>query len=239
MSSLVLNKVSVRRSGRKVVNAVSWDIDGPCWAGVLGANGSGKTTLLTALAGRRAICDGTVAFAGVDYSRDDPARALAFGFAPPADTLPEALTVAELVDAVASLNRADPSGFQPIAQALGIQKIRPKLISMLSSGFRQRVTIHLAFLNTPPVVILDEPLNWLDPVAAIDLRRAIKAYVACGGIVVTALHDLSTFVRSCDCGIIMHEGDIIESIVKSGMDTARLDIDRFEDSIYMKLAGED
>jgi len=104
---------SVERSGKRVVRDVDMAVPAGSWFGLIGANGSGKTSLLRALAGRLALAGGRCLIGGADLGMDRLARARQFGFAPPADRLPDALRVRDLLDRE-TLSRAahDPRRFE-------------------------------------------------------------------------------------------------------------------------------
>jgi energy-coupling factor transporter ATP-binding protein EcfA2 len=73
---------------------------------------------------------------------------------------------------------------------------------------RQRIAIGIAFALPTAIAILDEPLNWLDPVAAYDLKAALGELVGDGLTLITALHDTATMCACCNAGIMLSEGQI-------------------------------
>ena len=97
-AAVQLRQASVERSGKRVVSAIDMDVPPAGWFGLIGANGSGKTSLLRALAGRLPLAGGRCLVGEVDLAPDRMARARHFGFAPPADRLPESLRVRDLLD---------------------------------------------------------------------------------------------------------------------------------------------
>jgi ABC-type multidrug transport system ATPase subunit len=93
---------------------------------------------------------------------------------------------------------------------------------------RQRVAIALAFAGEPSLVILDEPFSWLDPVAAFDLRQALRTLVRGGLTLVTALHDLGTLATACDEGLMLADGRVALTIDRGMLEQASQDPQRFE-----------
>ncbi|HSI16360.1 MAG TPA: ATP-binding cassette domain-containing protein, partial [Sphingomonas sp.] len=89
------------------------------WFGLIGANGSGKTSLLRALAGRLPFAAGTCLIDGADVSENRMARAKCFGFAPPADRLPDALRIRDLFELVGGDMDAARERLGPVRAALG------------------------------------------------------------------------------------------------------------------------
>jgi len=177
-----------------VVSGISYAHRGAGWIGVVGANGAGKTTLLRALAGRLALAGGTIRIDGRDLGSDRAERARLIGFAPNPNFLPDDLSPGELF-ALASFDGARHSvapGLEALHAALDIDRFMGRRIDALSAGSRQRIAIYSAFINQPPIVILDEPFNWLDPLTAYETKCALRDLVGQGLLLVTALHDVST-----------------------------------------------
>ncbi len=210
----------------------------PGWFGILGINGSGKTTLLKALCARLAIAGGKIAWCGADMTMDESGRAQTFGFAAPPDSLPQTVTAGELITLVADLRGCDARQPQGIYSALGLDSLCNKPIGSMSSGMKQRVSVFCAFLGEPDLVLLDEPFNWLDPVAAYDLKREIRTYADGGRCIITALHDVETFVTRCDSGILIHDGEVLRVFDAERMANGRRDPLTLEEEVYALFPRE-
>lgn len=195
---------AVERGSARVVHGVGLAVPPGSWFGLIGANGSGKTSLLRALAGRLPFAEGSCVIDGHELSADRAARAARCGFALPPERLPDALRVRDLF-ALAGAQPA-PDHLGPVRTALGIDPLAGRWIGDCSAGMRQRVAVALAFAGGQRLVILDEPFNWLDPVAAFDLRQALRTLVDGGLTLITALHDPGTLATSCDCGLMLAGG---------------------------------
>ncbi|MBA4165748.1 MAG: hypothetical protein C0510_14170 [Erythrobacter sp.] len=100
---------------------------------------------------------------------------------------------------------------------------------------RQRAAIALAFAKPCPIVILDEPFNWLDPVAAFDVRAVLARLVAEGLALITALHDLTTLCGFCDSGIVMAKGRVSLTLDTDRLRAGRNDPVRFESDLVAAL----
>jgi ABC-type multidrug transport system ATPase subunit len=203
-----LDAVSVERSGERVVHGVDLTVRQGTWFGLIGANGSGKTSLLRALAGRLPFAGGSCRIDGDEMAMDRAARATRFGFSPPSDKLPDALRVREALELIGgSIDEILPR-LGPLRGALGLDTLLDRWIGDCSAGARQRIAIILAFVGNHALVILDEPFNWLDPVASFDLRQALRAMVDDGMTLITALHDLGTLTAACDTGLMLADGRV-------------------------------
>lgn len=198
----------VERSGQRVVQDVDLTVTPGSWFGLIGANGSGKTSLLRALAGRLPFAGGSCRIGGEELVDDRAARALRFGFSPPADKLPDALRGRDVLELVGgSINDVRPR-LGKLYEALGVAPLLDRWIGDCSAGMRQRIAIAAAFAGGHSLVILDEPFNWLDPVAIFDLREVLRDRVYAGLTLITALHDLGTLASACDAGLMLAEGRV-------------------------------
>lgn len=204
--AIELVEVSVHRASKPIVHEFSTTIARASWLGVIGANGSGKTTLLRAIGGRLPIAAGQCRIGGVEMAFDRSARAEAIGFAPPIEGLPSLLTIRTALELAGDCTESQRRRNDQLWSALGIAGLLDCTVGEASSGMRQRASIALAFSTKASIVILDEPFNWLDPVAAFDTRAALADKVASGTTLITALHDLTTLCGFCDNGIVMADG---------------------------------
>lgn len=227
-TALKLIDLNVRRGPTTVVQGFSVNIEEATWLGVIGANGSGKTTLLRAVAGRLPIASGRCIVNGRDLASDRAARARTVGFAPPIERLPSSLTVGELLELAGDPQAEQACRNEQLWSALGIKRLVDRTIGQCSSGMRQRAAIALAFASPAAIVILDEPFNWLDPVAAFDTREALDHKVRVGTTIITALHDLPTLCGVCDAGIVMAHGVRTLELGREMLRSGSRDIQNFE-----------
>jgi ABC-type multidrug transport system ATPase subunit len=219
---------SVERGGRRVVDQVGLTVTQGAWFGVIGANGSGKTSLLRAIAGRLPFAGGSCRIGDEELVGDRAARAARCGFAPPPDRLPAALRVAELFElAGGGIDQVWPR-LGPLRAALGLDALLPRWIGDCSAGMRQRIALATAFLEGRSLVILDEPFNWLDPVAAFDLRQALRAMTDKGLTLITALHDLHALTSVCDHGLMLADGQVAMTLSKDMLRNAARNPRAFE-----------
>lgn len=219
-SAIVLKGAVVERGGRSVVHAVDLTVASGSWFGLIGANGSGKTSLLRALAGRLPFAGGSCQLGGEETGSDRAARAAFFGFSPPADTLPDALRGCDILELVGGNIEDVLLRLGPLNDALGLIPLLERWIGDCSAGTRQRIAIASAFAGGHAHVILDEPFNWLDPVAVFDLRQVLRQLVSDGLTLVTALHDLTTLAAACDVGLMLADGQaamtLNEAMLRAG-----------------------
>ncbi len=230
--------LSVMRDGVLAVRDISLSIASGSWFGLIGANGSGKTSYLRAVAGRLDVQGGSVRIDGADCTADRAGRAATIGYAPDAAMLPAALTGRAVLGIVAGDSDRALAAIGAIADALVLAPLLDRRIGACSAGQRQRIAIACAFAAGPGIVILDEPFNWLDPVAAYDLRHALAARVADGLTLVTALHDLATLSGACQAGALLAEGRVALELDAAALTRARTDPAAFEAKTIAHLRGQ-
>lgn len=180
---------------------------------LLGPNGAGKTTAIRILTGQLAPTRGRVFVDGVDVWRY-PVRAKArFGYVPDRPYLYGKLTAVELLRFVAGLYRIPrPEAERRIEEELSrfrLTRYASALIETYSHGMRQKLTFAMALLPRPPVLIVDEPMVGLDPVAAREVRELLSRYPEPGRAVFFSTHQLELAESVADRVALLHKGELL------------------------------
>lgn len=234
-AALAITDLNISRSGQPIVHDVSAEVMPASWFGVIGANGSGKTTLLRTIAGRLPIARGSCALFGKECAPDRAARAQAIGFAPPIEHFPPSLRLRQLLELAGDPVDVQQDRNRDLWDALGLPELLDIPAGECSSGMKQRAATALAFATPCRIVILDEPFNWLDPVAAFDVRAVLARMVSDGLALVTALHDLTTLCGFCDSGIVLTKGRVSLKLDTAILRDGRQDAARFESNLVAAL----
>ncbi len=182
--------------------------------GFLGPNGAGKTTTLKILAGFLPPTSGRARINGHDCVTESLAVRRSLGYLPETAPLYTELTVSQFLRFAARAKGVEAARQQAemdrVAGACGLLEVRRTLISSLSKGFRQRVGLAQALLNSPPLLILDEPTIGLDPAQIVDIRQLIKD-LSGDHTVVLSSHILPEVSQLCQRVIIINKGQIVAS----------------------------
>jgi ABC-2 type transport system ATP-binding protein len=161
---------------------------------LVGPNGAGKTTAIGLLTGLLEPTSGSVRIAGHDLSTDAHAAKRLLGFVPDRPFLWPRWTPAETlryVGAVFAMNRNDLERLvEAEIEAFGLTAVRDQRNETLSHGTRQRVALAQAFLHSPSVYLLDEPMVGLDPIAQRSLVNRLREKTAAGAAVLLTTHQL-------------------------------------------------
>lgn len=185
--------------------------------GLIGPNGAGKTTLLRMLAAAEEPTIGEIYINGDRLLRDrsHPILKQRIGFLPDDFPLYDDLTVWDYLDYFARLyNLQQPRRRERINSVLELVQLtnkRNSLISTLSRGMKQRLSLGRTIIHEPLLLLLDEPVSGLDPIARMQFREIIKALQEVGMTVVISSHVLSDLAELCTWVSIMELGYLVES----------------------------
>lgn len=207
---------------RRAVDNVSLQIEEGEVFGLLGPNGSGKSTLLKMLTGLLVPSSGSAAIKGFDVSSQGRLARRFVGYVPEDSTLYPQMQVHEFLRFMGRLKGLTrcrlPAALDAVIAALELVSVQRLAIGKLSHGYRQRVLIAQALINDPPLLILDEPTNGLDPHQIIELRELIKRLAPAHTILITS-HILGEIERVATRVAILVNGRLLtDSAVSSGFD---------------------
>jgi len=198
------------------LNDVSVSIP-PGITGLLGPNGAGKSTLLKLLTGQLKPSKGSITVLGEPVWAN-PRLGFRLGFCPEQDAFYDRMTGLEWVAGLVRLNGLDePSSREAARVALGrvdLLEAADKKIGGYSKGMRQRVKLAQALVHDPELLILDEPLAGMDPIARRRTIRLIKEWARSGRSVLVSshiLHEIEAMTSSIlliNNGRILAEGDV-------------------------------
>lgn len=200
-----------RRFGDAVaVDALDLDVARGEVFGFLGPNGAGKTTTIQMLCGLLRPSSGSMAIGGVSWQADPDAVRRLFAFAPDTPPLYEYLTVAEYCDFVASLyGVAIRDRLDGLLAALDLLDRRNHLCKSLSHGMRKKAHLAAILGVAPPLLVLDEPTNGLDPQGTRRFKDLIMNLRDQGTTVFLSTHVLDVVEEVCDRIGVLHKGRLL------------------------------
>jgi ABC-2 type transport system ATP-binding protein len=195
----------------KAVQNVSFSVGKEQVLGFLGPNGAGKTTIMKILTGFHFPSSGSALVDGIRIDEDPVEVKKRIGYLPETIPLYEDLTVDEYLAFIAEA-RLIPAPERKKAvddclEACGLQAYRSRKIETLSKGYRQRTGLAQAIIHDPPILILDEPTNGLDPNQIIEIRSLITE-LGKRKTVLLSSHILQEIEAICQQVLIINEGKI-------------------------------
>lgn len=185
--------------------------------GLIGPNGAGKTTLLRMLAAAEEPTTGEIYINGDRLMRDrsHPILKQRIGFLPDDFPLYDDLTVWDYLDYFARLYNLQQSHrrsrINSVLELVQLTNKRNSVISTLSRGMKQRLSLGRTIIHEPLLLLLDEPVSGLDPIARMQFREIIKLLQQAGMTVVISSHVLSDLAELCTWVGIMELGYLVES----------------------------
>jgi len=195
------------------VNSISFSIRQGSITGILGGNGAGKTTTIGMILGLILPTSGTIRVLGHDISVERHKVLHRMNFESPYVALPGRLTARQnlrvfgLLYGVAKVE----ARIVDLAAELDLTEILDRESGKLSAGQKTRVALAKALINSPEVLLLDEPTASLDPDTGDWIRSRLEAYSRTrGATILLASHNMPEVERLCDDVIMMKEGRIVD-----------------------------
>lgn len=211
MAAAVETEELGRRFGRRMaVEAVSLTVPQQAVYGFLGRNGAGKTTTLKMLLGLIRPSQGRALVCGIDVARDRRAAARKVGVQLEAHGFYGNLTGRENLGLTATLLGVPATEIDRVLEVVEMRADGGRRMSDYSLGMRQRLGLARAMLGAPPVLILDEPTNGLDPDGIADMRRFLKSMPErTGATVLLSSHLLGEIEQTASHIGILHQGLLV------------------------------
>ena len=244
LGSRTLDVVEVSKAYGPVaaLSAVSFSVSAGEIVGLLGPNGAGKSTTMKAVLGLVRPDSGEIRFHGRPTSDDPVAVKRQIGYVPETPALYEFLTGAEYLDFVADMYGLDPATrrerIRQFLEGLELAGHENSLISGYSQGMRQKVALIAALAHRPRLLILDEPLNGLDPRSARVAKDLLRNLAAHEGVAILfSTHVLEIAQAICDRIVILDHGRVLASgTVASLRDRAGMAGQGLEE-VFLSLTG--
>jgi ABC-2 type transport system ATP-binding protein len=236
---LKAHNVSAGYGGHRIVEGVDLLLRKGDVLGLLGANGSGKSTLIKALTGQIRLLDGKVEISGIDLARRPEQAKAHLGLAVDSSDLPDGLTGRQYFELVASIRGCAPDNW-PLHDVLARLRLGggvDQLMSACSLGTRAKIGIAAALLGAPPLLVFDESLNGLDPVAAWEAKAIITELAATRRhAILVSTHVVETVPTFCSRALLLSEGRFAQAWNDS--DLAEMAPAAFEKSVMRLLATQ-
>jgi ABC-2 type transport system ATP-binding protein len=208
---IVVENVTKYYGSRAAVRDLDFKIDqGEC-VGFLGLNGAGKTTTLRILSCLSLPTSGRVVIRGFDAEDQPHEIRKLIGFLPDQPPLYPEMSVRRYLEFAGKLRQMGAGELETrmpeVLETAGLREVADDLISTLSHGYKQRVGIAQAIVHRPALLILDEPIQGLDPVQIVEMREMIRRLRGKHTILLSS-HILSEIQQTCDRILMLHQGRI-------------------------------
>jgi ABC-2 type transport system ATP-binding protein len=209
------NNLTKRYGSLTAVNNLNLKVERNTIHGFLGPNGAGKTTTIKILVGLLKANEGTAKIFGQEVHVDQADAKLVIGYMPELPKFPKHLKGAELLDIYGRMygmtQQELKAQIPKLIDLVGLKGRENDLIGKYSKGMQQRIGIAQALLNSPDLVILDEPSIGLDPVGMVEVRELVKSISKEGMTVFVSSHLLFEVEQICTHVTIINRGEALVS----------------------------
>ena len=214
----------------KAVRGISFTVKKGEVLGFLGPNGAGKTTTMRMITGFLPPTSGDVTVCGHDVLREPVEVKRQIGYLPENAPAYDSMTVTNFLSFIAEtrgfMGKEQKTRVSSAVEKCRLESVRHQSIGTLSKGYRHRACFAQAILHDPPVLIMDEPTDGLDPNQKYIVRQMIKAMAAEKAIIIST-HILEEVDAVCTRTIIISNGIVVASgtpdELKARSNTGRLD----------------
>ena len=225
MSALKARDLSLAFGEHVVVTNLDIDVAAGEIHAIVGLNGAGKTTIMRLLLGMLHPDGGEVRVAGKPLASFEPREWSAIGYLIESPFAYPELTVRENLTMAASLRGARTKAAPELAtsaiERLGLGPWADRRSAELSLGNKQRLGLAAAIAHEPKILVLDEPVNALDPAGVLLVRELLRELVAEGCAILVSSHHLDEIARVADRITVIHRGSVAGTIDPSDADLER------------------
>ena len=220
MSNIVLETKGLTKKYGKatVVDNFSFKVEKGHICGLIGPNGAGKTTIMKMMAGLTKSNGGSMELFGTGKDLDRNRRRISFLIENPMlDINMSAYKNMEYIKYLKGIPTSEK--IEDVLEFVGLLDAKDKKVKKFSLGMRQRLAIGMAILSKPEILVLDEPVNGLDPEGIVDVRKMIKRLVHEEEVtVLISSHILSELSELCTDYAIINHGCLVESITSEELE---------------------
>ena len=219
MAILQIKDLKKSYGKQEVLKGITMTLDQPGIYALVGPNGAGKSTLFNCISNIISPSPGTIEVVGLKNT--DLKIFYSCSFLKDNRVLYDYLTGYDHLFFIQKAQKLAPNRVKEVVDALDIESYMNKKVGDYSLGMKQHLLLALAMLNKPKLMILDEPLNGLDPAAIVKVRRLLKDLVQAGTTILISSHTLSEVDKMTQDILWLKDGKIIEEIIDGSGSEAR------------------
>ena len=191
-----------------VLKGIDITIDEPQIIALVGPNGSGKTTLMNCMTNLLTFNEGSVEILGKPNT--DPSLFYEISYLQDNRVLYANLTAYDHLKFICRVQKIPQSRIQEVAERVGMTNYLKKRVRSFSLGMKQHLLLAMVILNKPKLLIMDEPLNGLDPTSAINMRNILLELYKEGTTIIISSHVLDEIDRLTNTIYFMKDGALLK-----------------------------
>lgn len=191
-----------------VLKDITFQIENPQIVALVGPNGSGKTTMLNCLMNLLPFQEGEITILGKNHK--DPSLFYEVSYLQDNRVLYGDLTGYDHLKFICKVQKLPISKVKEVAEYIGMDSYGKKRVRSYSLGMKQHLLLAMAVINNPKLILLDEPINGLDPTSAIHMRNILMDLHAKGTTIIISSHNLEEIDKMTNTIYFMKDGRILE-----------------------------
>ncbi|MNW35571.1 putative ABC transporter ATP-binding protein YxlF [compost metagenome] len=191
---------------QRIVDQISFSVTAGNILALCGGNGAGKSTVLRMIVGILRPTSGDIVVNGLRLATARKSFSEQIGYMPDDYQFQQGLTAAETLQFWASLRKVPAERVEEVLVMVGLEEQRNKRVNTFSKGMRQRILFAQALLANPPLLVMDEPTNGLDPFWMQELIRLLKGLKKEGHMVIFSTHQLDIAEQIAEQVVFMNAG---------------------------------
>lgn len=217
MAILSLNNLSKNYKKQSVLNSINFTIEKPDIYALVGPNGVGKTTLLNVVTNILPASAGSVTIFG--KSNKDHTVFKEISFLQDNTVLFDYLTGYDHLKYVCDVHKLTKSRVLEVATYVGMENYLHKKVGNYSLGMKQHLLLAMSIINKPKLLLMDEPLNGLDPTSAILMRKILLELKEDNTTIILSSHNLAEIDRVTNQVLLLKDGKLTEVNMKEHVTT--------------------
>ncbi|MGF7035370.1 ABC-type multidrug transport system ATPase subunit [Paenibacillus mucilaginosus] len=225
MANELLKLSGVRKEigDRLIIESIDLSLSKGQVLALCGGNGAGKSTLIRMITGILQPTRGTIEINGVQWKKNRSSYAEQIGYMPDDYIFGQGLSALETLSFWASLRKVPLKRVEELLELVGLSEVKRKPVTSFSKGMRQRLLFAQALLARPPLLVMDEPTNGLDPYWMDSFVTLVKLVKGEGHTILFSTHQLPVAEIAADEAVFMKEGHIVrqETVTSLRQDGSR------------------
>lgn len=211
VSNLILDVKKVEKTikNKTILHELSFQLAKGRTLALCGGNGAGKSTLIRMIVGLTRSTQGNITIDGLTRKKNEKNYLSKIGYMPDDFQFQQTVTAKETINFYAALKKVKQSRIKEVLEQVGLTEHINKQMGAFSKGMRQRMLLAQALLTNPPLLVLDEPTNGLDPFWVNTFGDMILEANQRGQGVIFSTHDLHVAERIADEVIFLYNGKVM------------------------------
>ncbi|QKS69918.1 ABC transporter ATP-binding protein [Paenalkalicoccus suaedae] len=207
---MIIDVKNVHKTYKKqpVLKGVDMQIEEPAILALVGPNGAGKTTLLHCMTNLLPIDQGSIHLLGKNHA--NPEIFYETAYMQDNRVLYDHLTGYDHLRFITQVQKMDAARIHEVTEQVGMSSYVKKRVRAYSLGMKQHLLLAMALINKPKLLLMDEPLNGLDPTSALRVRHILQEIAEAGTTVVLSSHILGEIDRLTDTIYFMKDGVLLK-----------------------------